>query len=243
VASASAKLTAIFAGNYNMLVIQGADTASLTFVNSAGNSTIATGAAGGILAFDGAGGTINLTDSTSGSTAGSSTVGGIAGPFIPAGGTGTGTSSGTVSTAFNYLVGATGAETLNASGSGETAVLVAGQANAYAVLGTGADAFFAGSGASTVVGGTSSGSALPDLYAFVNGASGGSDLIQNWGAASGLVFLNYGAAGDAAIKAAIAATPTNTPSVSLVLPDNTQITITGINGAAVNLNNNPIYLS
>jgi hypothetical protein len=212
VGSASTKLSTIYGKNFNMLVTQGADTASLVFINGAGNSTLTGGAAGGLLGFDGAEGTINLTD--------------------------------TNSTGFNYLVGVTGAETLNAAATTGTAVLMAGQANAYAILGSAsADAFFGGTGASTVVGGTASGSALPDLYAFSNGASGGSDLIQNWGTASGLVFLGYGAAGDTAIKAAIAAAPTNSSSVSITLPDKTVITVVGINGANVHLASNPVYLS
>jgi len=195
-----------------MSISQGSDTSSMIFVNGSANSSISAGAAGGILAFDGAGGTINLSDSGS--------------------------------SAFNYLVGGTGAETLNAALTSDTAVLIAGQANAFALLGTASvDAFFAGSGASTISGGTASGSALPDLYAFVNGVSGGSDLIVNWGTASGLVFLGYGATGDASIKAAIAAAPTNADTVSITLPDSTTITVVGVNGAAVNLGNNPIYLS
>jgi hypothetical protein len=226
VGSASTQAAVIYGGDDNMLITQGADTASLVFVNGAGNSSIVAGEAGGILAVDGAGGTINLSDAVYNSN----------GPAI-IGPTGTGTPPPRTS---NYLFGGTGAETLNAGQTVFSTDLVAGQAKAYAVLGFGNDVFFGGSGASTVVGG---GFSSPDLYAFVNGASGGSDLIQNWGVGSGLAFLGYGAAGDAAIKAAIAAAPTNAPSISFTLPDNTQITITGVNGAAVNLNNNQLYLS
>jgi len=212
VASASAQYAEIYGGNYNMLVVQGADTATLVFVNGAANSSISAGPAGGILAFNGAGGAITLSDSQS--------------------------------SAFNYLVGGTGAETLNAAATNDTAVLVANQANVYAALGSASeDAFFGGSGAATVVGGSGSGSALPDLYAFANGSSGGSDVIFNWGPASGLVFLGYGNAGDAAIEAAIAAAPTNAASVSITLPDHTQVTVVGLNGTNVNLSSNPIYLT
>jgi hypothetical protein len=231
--------------------IDGHPGGTLLFLNAGASTVTATEGSGAATIF---GGNYSMSISQGSDTssmifvngsANSSIAAGAAGgilAFDSAGGTINLSDSG--SSAFNYLVGGTGAETLNAALTSNTAVLIAGQANAFALLGTASvDAFFAGSGASTIVGGIESGSALPDLYAFVNGASGGSDLIVNWGSASGLVFLGYGAAGDAAIKAAIAAAPTNANTVSITLPDSTSITVMGLNGAAVNLGNNPVYLS
>jgi hypothetical protein len=212
IGSATSGPATIFGGNSNGAYIQGADPAGWMFVNGSSNSTITAGLAGGVLAFNGAGGTVNLL--------------------------------GTSNSAFNYLVGGTGAETLNAAFATGTAVVIAGaasKATAYLSDAT-ADAFFAGAGSATVMGGAST-TTLPDLYAFAEGSAGGTDLILNWGQNSGLVFLGYGAAQDALISAELAATPTNSAVASLKLPDNTIVTIVGMNGAAVNLHNTPTFLS
>jgi hypothetical protein len=60
--------------------------------------------------------------------------------------------------------------------------------------------------------------------------------ILQWGAAGTLVFLGYGSAGNQAIQAAIAAAPTNGSTSSIILPDNTQVTLVGLNGQPVTWN-------
>jgi len=211
VGTASSGPETIFGGNTNSAYFQGAAAAGWMFVNGSSNASITAGAAGGVLAFNGAYGTINLF--------------------------------GTSSSAFNYLVGGTGVDTLNAAGASGTAVVIAGAANTLAYLSnTSTDAFFAGSGSSTIVGGAST-SSLPDLYAFANGSAGGTDVILNWGKNSGLVFLGYGAKEDALITAELASVPTTSSVASFKLPDNTIVTVVGMNGAAVNLSSNPTFLS
>jgi hypothetical protein len=223
---------------------------SLTFVNNAASTVIGASSSGPATIF---GGNSNSTYIQGSDPAGWTFVNGSSNSTIMAGSAGgvlafngdggavnlVGTSTG----AFNYLVGGTGAETLNAAFTTGTAVVIGGAAKNVSYLSnTSADAFFAGSGSSTVVGGVSN-SALPDLYAFINGSSGGSNLILNWGQSSGLVFVGYGAAEDAQIAAELAATPTTSSVASLKLPDNTIVTIVGLNGSAVNLAHNPVYLS
>jgi len=211
VGTASSGPQTIFGGNTNSAYFQGAAAAGWMFVNGSSNASITAGAAGGILAFNGAYGTINLFGSSS--------------------------------SAFNYLVGGTGVDTLNAAGANGTAVVIAGAANTLAYLSnTSTDAFFAGSGSSTIVGGAST-SSLPDLYAFANGSAGGTDVILNWGKNSGLVFLGYGAKEDALIAAELASVPATSSVASFKLPDNTIVTVVGMNGAAVNLSSNPTFLS
>jgi hypothetical protein len=212
--SGSATLFGGGAGS-QLAFFQGSGTGSATFVGGAGNSSLVAGAAGGLVAFSGAGGTVNLY--------------------------------GTSTSAFNYLVGGTGSETLNAAFSGGTGVLVGGAANALGYLSnTSQDAYFDGSGTSTLVGGTSlsggSSTSLPDLLVFANGASGGTTTYYNWGANSGLVFIGYGATGDATIKSNIAAAGSGT-SVSFTLSDNSKITLVGINGATINPSTNATFYS
>jgi hypothetical protein len=211
VGSASSGPQTIFGGNSNSAYFQGEAAAGWMFVNGSSNASITAGAAGGVLAFNGAFGTINLFGSSS--------------------------------SAFNYLVGGTGVDTLNAAGASGTAVVIAGAANTLAYLSnTSTDAFFAGSGSSTIIGGATT-TSLPDLYAFANGSAGGTDVILNWGKNSGLVFLGYGAKDDALIAAELDSVPTTSSVASFKLPDNTIVTVVGMNGSAVNLSSNPMFLS
>lgn len=209
VQSATSGAVTAFGGSGNSAYFQSDSSAAFTFVNGASNSSIISGSAGGMVGFDGDGGQINLFGASAG--------------------------------AYNYLIGGDGAETLNAAFSGGPVEMVAGAANAAIFASNSTpNAIFGGGGASTVVSGTTTSNglttALADEFAFVNGQAGGSMEILQWGAAGTLVFLGYGSAGNQAIQAAIAAAPTNGSTSSIILPDNTQVTLVGLNGQPVTWN-------
>ncbi len=210
VASTSSGATTVFGGSGSAAFFQGGDTAPIEFISGGGNDSIVGGPAGNILAFDSAGGTLNLY--------------------------GTDTSNN------DFLIAGSGSETLNAVFSTGTVTAIGGPGSDTVYLSNqSADTYYAGSGSATVVGGTSGTTTQADLYAFVNGSAGGYDTILNWAANDGLVFLGYGAAGDAAIKSTEASLPTNQNVVSFSLPDNTQITLVGFNGADIDLGVTPNF--
>ncbi len=209
VQSATAGAATVFGGSANSAYYLSAASAAFTFINGTSNSSIVSGSAGGVVGFDNDGGEINLFGASTG--------------------------------AYNYLIGGDGAETLNAAFSGGPVELVAGAGDvAIFASNTTPDAIFGSGGASTVVSGTTTSnnitSALADEFAFVNGQAGGSMEILQWGAASTLVFLGYGSAGDQAIRAAIAAASTGGSTSMITLPDNTQVTLVTLNGQPVNWN-------
>jgi hypothetical protein len=215
VGSSTSGTATLFGGNAALTYFQGLSSAPVTFVGGAGTSYLASAGAGGIAAFGGAGGTINLINAAP-------------------------------NTAFNYLIGGTGAETLNAAlASGNTAVYAGSGNDAVFLSNTSGDLFSAGSGSATVVGGTvaagSGTAALPDIFTFANGSAGGSDVILNFGAASELSFSGYGAGG-AAIKAALIGAGSGS-TVSFTLPDNTKVTLVGINGSTINPSSNTTIFS
>ena len=132
------------------------------------------------------------------SGAGSSITGG-AGGFV-----------GTVSGANSTLVGGTSASIVNVTGANSLAV--AGSAGVtginesassgsetiatnplgntgsmVAILGSGADSVLGGSGASTITGGTGK-----DVFAFIKGHAGGSEVIIGFNASDNLAFAGYG---------------------------------------------------
>jgi hypothetical protein len=208
VGSSNGGAATLFGGSSAFAFFQANGTAPVLFSGGSGSASLVSGSAGAISAFGGAGGVVSLFNAQ-------------------------------VNTAFNYLIGGAGAETLNAAAATGPVGIVGGPGSDIVFLSNvSSDTFMGGTGSATVVGGTTSGgAALPDLYSFSNGSSGGNDVIFNFGSATDLVFQNYGAAGNAAIQSAIAAAGSGS-TVSFTLPDSTKITLVGINGATINPSTN-----
>jgi hypothetical protein len=108
--------------------------------------------------------------------------------------------------------GTTGAETIATNPLGNSGSLVA-------TLGTGADSVLGGSGASTITGGPGH-----DVFAFIKGHAGGSEVIIGFTASDNLAFAGYGY------------TATTLPSEAIgslgdviTLSDGTTITLAGFN--------------
>ncbi|MCB8876232.1 beta strand repeat-containing protein [Acidisoma silvae] len=86
------------------------------------------------------------------------------------------------------IVAGSGASTVNGLyGSGPEAVF-AGSGGDIIALGSGADSAFGGSGVASIIGGSG-----PDVYGFVNGHAGGSDIIVGLKANDVIAFGGYGA--------------------------------------------------
>jgi hypothetical protein len=154
---------------------------------------------------------------------------------------GTGSIVGTSSGANTTLIGGTGTSLFSVTGSNSLAV--AGQAGTtgideskstgpetiatnplgnsgtlVAILGSGADSVIGGSGASTITAGTGS-----DVFAFVKGHAGGSEVIIGFNASDNFAFAGYGY------------TATNLPTETvgsigdvIKLSDGTTITLAGV---------------
>jgi hypothetical protein len=154
---------------------------------------------------------------------------------------GTGSIVGTASGSNSTLVGGTGISIFNVTGPNSLAV--AGSAGVtgineqastgpetiatnplgnsgtlVAILGSGADTVIGGSGASTITGGSGN-----DVFAFIKGHAGGSEVIIGFNASDNLAFAGYGY------------TATNLPTEAvgsvgdvLTLNDGTTITLAGV---------------
>jgi len=108
----------------------------------------------------------------------------------------------------NIYVGDTAADVIAAGPGSDT--VVAGAGNTAIFAGSGTDVIFAGSGAATMVAGSG-----PDVFAFVNGQAGGSDLISGFKPGTDqIVLIGYGA------------TQTPTAPSSTILPDGTHVVVT-----------------
>ena len=106
--------------------------------------------------------------------------------------------------------GSTGAETIATSPLGNSGTMVA-------ILGSGADSVLGGSGASTITGGSGS-----DVFAFIKGHAGGSEVIIGFTASDNLAFAGYGYTG--------ASLPVETVGAFgdvITLTDGTTITLAG----------------
>ncbi len=198
-------------------------TTTPTAVFAAPNDTVTATAASTI--FGGGSGVTQFTASG----AGSSITGGTGGII------------GTVSGANSTLVGGTGNSIYNVTGSNSLAVagpsgvtgvnesastgpeLIAtnplgNSGTLVATLGSGADSVIGGGGASTITAGTGN-----DVFAFIKGHAGGSEVIIGYNASDNLAFAGYGY------------TATNLPSEAvgpvgdvITLNDGTTITLAGI---------------
>ena len=139
---------------------------------------------------------------------------------------------------------------LDGPGSGNQLIVGSGSETINAVASTGYNTFFAGSGNSSLVGGSGAdapvnfpsslaniftanlfeagsgsttmvGGTGKDWFEFTAGHTGGSDLIRNWSSADQLDFFGYGAR-------PIASQAVNGGSTSMTLTDGTRITFDGI---------------
>jgi hypothetical protein len=107
--------------------------------------------------------------------------------------------------------GSTGAETIATNPLGNSGTLVA-------FLGSGADTVLGGGGASTIQGGSGG-----DVFAFIKGHAGGSEVILNYTASDNLAFAGYGYTA--------ANLPTETVGALgdvITLNDGTSITLVGV---------------
>jgi hypothetical protein len=149
---------------------------------------------------------------------------------------------GTVSGANSTLVGGTGTSIVNVTGANSLAV--AGSAGVtginesassgaetiatnplgntgsmVAILGSGADSVLGGSGASTITGGSGH-----DVFAFIKGHAGGSEVIIGFTASDNLAFAGYGYTG-----ANLPTEAVGSRGDVITLSDGTTITLAGFN--------------
>jgi hypothetical protein len=106
----------------------------------------------------------------------------------------------------------TGPETIATNPNGNSGTLVA-------ILGSGADTVLGGSGASTITAGSG-----PDVFAFIKGHAGGSEVIIGFNSADNLGFAGYGYAPGTLPSEAVGST-----GDVITLSDGTTITLAGIN--------------
>ena len=126
----------------------------------------------------------------------------------------------------NLFVAGAGNVTLQGAGASGNNLYFAGSGADSMVAGSGADTMVASSGAATMVGGAGA-----DLFDFIKGTTGGTDLIQNWNNADALNLFGYG-------NSPIVSQQVVNGSLVLTLNDNTKITFQGI----TSLNPNQIHI-
>jgi Ca2+-binding RTX toxin-like protein len=96
----------------------------------------------------------------------------------------------------------------------------AGSGSNQIIGGGGNDTFVAGSGAATMTAGLGS-----DVFQFVSGTAGGTDLIAGFTSTDKLHLQGYGAG---AIQDALGTQAVSAGSVTITLSDNTQVTLSGV---------------
>jgi Ca2+-binding RTX toxin-like protein len=106
--------------------------------------------------------------------------------------------------------GSTGAETIATNPLGNAGTMVA-------LLGSGADSVLGGSGAATITGGSGA-----DVFAFINGHAGGSEVIIGFKAGDNLAFAGYGYTG-----ANLPTEAVGSLGDVITLSDGTKITLAG----------------
>lgn len=201
---------------------------------SAGSAGLAAYCDGSSLVFQGGAGSDVAVGGIGrlGATGGSGTamfVGGSAGDNNLSAGTGTAVvfagGAGDVITfanaAADVAVLRTGAETVQGAGNSAGFSVYTEGADAAITGGSGNDGFVLGSGSSTVDGGGGI-----NAFVFINGESGGQDVIQDWDSTRDFAFLiGYGAGAAANAVAAQVRGPSGTV---VTLPDHTRITFAGL---------------
>jgi Ca2+-binding RTX toxin-like protein len=110
--------------------------------------------------------------------------------------------------------GSTGPEEIATSPTGTSGPLVA-------ILGSGADTVLGGGGASTITGGSGS-----DVFGFIKGTAGGTEVIFNFTTKDTFAFGGYGSAGPISTEAVT--TFNGVASDQITLTDGTKITLVGI---------------
>jgi Ca2+-binding RTX toxin-like protein len=143
---------------------------------------------------------------------------------------------GTVSGANSTLVGGTGTSIVNVTGANSLAVTginesassgaetiatnpLGNTGSMVAILGSGADSVLGGSGASTITGGSGH-----DVFAFIKGHAGGSEVIIGFTASDNLAFAGYGYTG-----ANLPTEAVGSRGDVITLSDGTTITLAGFN--------------
>jgi Ca2+-binding RTX toxin-like protein len=124
------------------------------------------------------------------------------------------------------LVGGPGAETLTGAASSAANILFGGSGNEVIIGGSGNDALIAGSGNDTLTGG-----AGVNVFLFINGDAGGTDLVTDFVTGQDYIDLvNYETGLSAVVlQAAVLKTQTSTSSgTQIALPDGTHITFAGV---------------
>jgi Ca2+-binding RTX toxin-like protein len=109
----------------------------------------------------------------------------------------------------------TGAETIATNPLGNAGEMIA-------ILGSGADSVLGGSGSATISGGTGK-----DVFAFIKGHAGGSEVIIGFTSSDNLAFAGYGYTGDHLPTETIGAIDGISSDV-ISLSDGTTITLAGI---------------
>jgi Ca2+-binding RTX toxin-like protein len=114
-----------------------------------------------------------------------------------------------------------GAVTLYGAMAGGDNTFHAGSGDTEIVGGWGDDRFVAGLGDSTITGGPGR-----DVYVFINGSSGGNDIVWNFDSNDEIVLQGYG---KGAVKAALASQVQVGGGVQITLADSTTVTFMGLN--------------
>jgi Ca2+-binding RTX toxin-like protein len=195
---------------------------SLTSVTAPGGSFVQGGS--GPLNFVGGAGPSTILGGSGNSTV----FGGTAGTTLFGGAGGSFTYVNTTSGGLFYQAGS-GSETLDASLSKGSSILLAGRdpsGQSVVIGGTGNDAIIGGTGPETLLGG--GGANFFDFYASLGGPSVNA-VIGDFSAIDNVILVGY-APGEA--DSAIAGATTSGSSTTITLSDNTKITFTGVTSSA-----------
>lgn len=182
---------------------------SSTFVGGAGQMLVYGGTGGGYV-YDGPGGGLIF-----GADAATTIVGGLGASTITAG---NGNSVFLTGSLANVVVTGAGNMTLTGGASSSNNTVFAGSGTDQLTGGSGNDLFVAGAGSATMTGGSGA-----NTYEFVNGHAGGSVVITDFRPGTDHLSLQgYGSnAGPAALR-------TSAGPLSLALPDDTKVILSGV---------------
>jgi Ca2+-binding RTX toxin-like protein len=118
------------------------------------------------------------------------------------------------------LTAGTGNETLTAAASSGPDTLIAASGQDQLVGGSGSDTFVGGTGASTMLGGSGH-----DVFLFVRGIVGGTDLVENFTSSDKIKLQGYG---PHAVQDALSSQTFAGGSATITLSDNTRVTFLGV---------------
>ncbi|MBV9736308.1 MAG: hypothetical protein JO209_10410, partial [Acidisphaera sp.] len=227
-------------GGGSSTIIGGAGDLPATVFGGTGSLAVFAGAGGGFYYGGTAGNNVIVAGS-----APTAIFGGGNGDFLFAGGAstivagaGNETLSGSGTTGANFFFGGSGAEEIVAGNGNDSVIAGSGAATIFSGTG-GSDAIYAGSGTdmivgaganATVVAGTGNAAMYAgsgtDLFAFISGAAGGSDSISGFNTATDHITLQ--GYGSGAVAAALGSATVAGGSTTLMLSDNTHITLVGV---------------